>query len=162
MMRALLVLLMFAASASADCKIRVHVANINPGCCAWASLETIGRHLGYDETQGLAEWYVKQAPDYGQASPDYIETQLREFGIEHETCKTGDLEVLRRAARRGLPALIGFKSSSSLGAHACVFKHIDDRHVYFHDCNHGADTFQFDIEDFKEQSSGWFVVIEPK
>lgn len=162
MMRSLLVLLVFSAQACADCDIKVHIPNIKPGCCAWASLETIGRHLGYEDLHGLAQWYVVQGPSFGETDFKGIKRQLAVSEVAYDLCTTGDLDFLRRAAQRGLPALIGFKKASPLGAHACVFKNIDETHVFFYDCNHPAEVFRYSIEDFIATCDGWFLVVEPR
>lgn len=169
------ILLMSAISAFAvdipkDCR----VANIPPGYCCWASLETLGKVHKISSFDGLLESRTKENDTIVVYPGGLHHVEPKNYGYDHAiSSKLTDLKVkfwmnatgsfdrslLKYANSHG--CLVGLKAGArgKIG-HGIVLIHYDDKIIRFYDTNQPNDTWEGSREWFDFWWSGMTVVVE--
>ena len=165
----------FAVEIPPNCR----VANIQPGYCCWASLETLGRLHGISSLEGLVDSRSKESdvvvvvPGYGYY-PDVYRVEPKNYGYDHalraklsslkvkfwmKDSGNSDRTLLKYANSHG--CLVGMKAGArGDGAHGIVLTHYDDKIIRFYDTNNPKDTWEGSRAWFDYYWSGMVIVVE--
>jgi len=160
----------FAVDIPKDCR----VANIPPGYCCWASLETLGKVHKISSLDGLLEARTKEKDTIIGYSGSIQLVEARNYGYDHairaklaalkvkfwmNSTGSFDRSLLKYANSHG--CLVGLKAGArgELG-HGIVLTHYDDKIIRFYDSNQPNDTWEGSREWFDYWWSGMTVVVE--
>lgn len=158
-------LLLAAATARASEVVvppEARVANVSPGCCTWACLETQGKLLGVSSLDGLTLARRDQALKKGQevadryglsvedatrrygdhgGTPARVREELRSRKVEFEMQSEGDYSIalIERSLAAGRPVSVSFMDYEGPGEHhACLLTGLTADGVWFIDPNSPA------------------------
>lgn len=147
-------LLLLAAPLAAEVKIsrkhqvpnhglEVSDKGVCVGTCMWSTCETVARHYGYDNLNGLSELHKW---DGQGATFEDARREIARYGIDGlMLAQLGDVRTLVRA---GEPVIVGTRRDSYFGPHVLVVLDVTDTHVVFWDCNWPGETWRYKIADF--------------
>jgi hypothetical protein len=170
-----LMLISATSTVAADIPKDCRVANIPPGYCCWASLETLGKVHGISSLNGLLESRTKESDTITIIQGGSIRlVEPKNYGYDHAirakltTLKvkfwmnetgSSDRSLLKYANSHG--CLVGLKAGArgELG-HGIVLTHYDDKIIRFYDSNQPDDTWEGSREWFDFWWSGMIVVVE--
>lgn len=122
--------------------------------CVFASLETIGRHHGYDQLYGLCDEYK------GMSNPYEVAHILQQRQVPYEyksplNYQTGDI---KRFTDEGRPCLIGL-----YGNHAVVCIGLDDESARIISNNRPSRPVQtIPIDEFSRIFDRWVFALVPQ
>lgn len=188
---ALIVLLFLPASLLAEVKIarKFCIANRNPGYCAWAVLETLGRHHGIEALHDLVEsrskrtikrWvgnrYVYEPGvwvDYGGhwvrescniGTDRGVIQELNNLGVKYKYQPTGvrNRDLFKYAMENDLACATAVREGAlTRMAHAITLVHYDDKTVKFIDSNRPDKVCHTTREWFDRNWTGFILVVLP-
>ena len=160
---------LFALDIPTDCR----VANIPPGYCCWASLETLGNVHGIASLKGLRDLRTKDNDVFFIASNIYY-VEPRNYGYNHalrgkltslkvkfwmKDSGNTDRTLLDLAGSHG--CLVGMKPGArGKDAHGIVLTHYDDKTIKFYDCNQPQSIWEGSREWFDYHWTGMVIVVE--
>jgi len=162
-----------AADIPKDCR----VANIPPGYCCWASLETLGKVHKISSLDGLLDARTREDDTIiivQGSGVSFRQVEPKNYGYDHairkkltdlkvkfwmNTTGNADRSLLKYANSHG--CLVGLKAGArgQLG-HGIVLTHYDDKIIRFYDSNQPDDTWEGSREWFDFWWSGLIVVVE--
>ncbi len=154
------------------------IPNQEPGYCAWASLETLGRHQHIEPLFHLVE-KRKKDPDiyiqnFDENGREFLVLQQRYIGTDAvikekldqlkikfkmTLTRSKDRSLLRFANDQGV--VVGVKTGArGPAAHIIVLTYYDDKTVKFYDCNYPNDIWVASREWFDYWWTGLSILIE--
>lgn len=174
----LLVILFPAISWSIEIDKKDRVPNQAPGYCAWASLETLGRHhsilplidlvekrkkdsdvLVLNRDANGREYYVKHEKHVGN---DFVlPSKLKELNVSFKMTNTGssDRSLLSYADSKGV--VVGVKTGArGPGAHIIVLTQYDEESIMFYDCNQPDVIWKGSREWFDYWWTGLSILVD--
>jgi hypothetical protein len=156
-------------------KNRVENLSLHGGYCAWASLETVGRHLGIKELEGVMKSRTKD-PDYkvwmdgrwleckrNEGYDFCMQWKLNDLGLKKWRMSLQNQfnrDILNYAVEKKLPCVVAFKPAAFNGAHACILVGYDSKNVVFIDPNYPGYNYTASREWFDFHWDGFVLVIE--
>ena len=154
------------------------VENINPGYCAWCSIEMLGRHLKVKKLYNLTKNRTKESDIWinyddgkgwirlraNEGHSNTIRWKMDELGVKYRMCNYGkfDRAMIEDSIKNNLGCAVGFKSGAfkGEGAHAVVLIDYNDDDVEFIDPNDPESTYTAKREWFDYYWDGWVLVVE--
>jgi hypothetical protein len=161
-----------------DLEKQCRVPNQEPGYCAWASIETLGRKhqieslinlvekrkldsdFVFTKTTATGEEVVTRPKHVG--CDRSIEAKLKELGVKYQFQNTGnkDFKILELNGTR-LGCMVGVqKGARGPAAHCIVVTKFNDKEVEFYDCNQPKTLWTGSREWFDYHWTGLAVVVE--
>lgn len=152
--------------------------NQEPGYCAWASLETLGRHHKIEPLYHLVE-KRKKDPDvylqnFDENGREFFTLQKKHIGTDFAIkekldqlkinykmtlTRSNDRSLLSSANEQGV--LIGVKAEArGPAAHIIVLTHYDGETIKFYDCNYPNDIWLGSREWLDHWWTGLSIIIE--
>ena len=132
------------------------VVNMPPGRCGWCALETLARHLSIKALYGI----VEQHPT--NSRPKDLESAVAASGAKYRIQSRGsrDIEILRRAIRDNLGAVVGFRPLvSGERGHIVTLVDFGSQEVHILDPNDGK-VRAMELGAFLERWDGFALVLE--
>lgn len=166
----------FAWAIDLDKKDRV--PNQSPGYCAWASIETLGRHHHIEPLIDLVEKrkkdpdiYIQNFDEHGReflvlqqkhiGTDAVIKEKLDQLKVKYKITSTRseDRSLLSYANDQGV--IVGVKTGArGPAAHIIVLTYYDDKIIKFYDCNYPNEIWLGSREWFDHWWTGLSILIE--
>jgi hypothetical protein len=130
--------------------------NSPPGRCGWCALETLARHHSITALYGIVDKHP------ANCRPKDLEGAVAASGARYRIQRRGncDTEILRRAIRDNLGAVVGFRPLESGGrGHIVTLVDLGDEQVRILDPNDGK-VRSMELDAFLERWDGFTLVLE--
>jgi len=155
---------LLTAQVIAEVKILVkhRVANQSPGYCVWCSLDTWGNHTKNKQLIGLTAYYVEHDRRAISGRPETINRQLSILGVKYEHRLPGkkDFDFVKQHVQAGRAVMADVRDYPRVGdLHAILIVDATDESVRFIDSNDIEWDWLYKTTTFKQQWTGWAVVI---
>lgn len=172
------VLALFALAATAGAQVviapadRVH--NRSPGCCGLAAIETVARHQGYTQLNGITASTSARAKEYVKAHPgsrshpcltsaESLRSLAGSRGIRYEYSPAGSFSkaLINKGIRNGDPVIVSVRSGDSGHVLAVVGQTRSSYQLY--DPNKTSVPYvTMSKEKFQSKWRGSSLLIKPK
>lgn len=161
-----LLFIAFPAHAEVKIKVKDRIENRPPGYCGVCCLETIGRHYGLKEYNGLTDWYQEQTT--AAYDSDQMLAQVKSFKTKHhyfdgentpEAKAVNLVKFCRKHTDATCPVIVFIWKPGWVWSHAVVLLDITDEWVRFYDPNDPKRDYSYETATFLEMWGGKGFVL---
>ncbi|RJQ27132.1 hypothetical protein C4577_02320 [Candidatus Parcubacteria bacterium] len=157
----ILVVLILTSFAQSEVNIpsTCRVRNKPNGYCTYASMEIIGRFYKDERLYGLVDHY-SQWESRGAGTRE-VKSCLDHLGVEYKIYEDTSLDWLKYQVDNGIPVIVGCHWGKG-SQHAIIIVDLDNEWVKYIDSNDIHHNYWVDINWFKQNFTGWSIVIEKR